>query len=492
MSCRALAGVVAASTILAAHPAGGQESLSRFERAACPFERGDRFNGLTFECGWLVLSESRDRPSQRTVRMAVAVLRAQEPNGDPPLVVLHGGPGLGLLGTGMHAAISRWPLARERDIVFYDQRAAGYSQPALCAEHVEQVVAGLVRPERGFDDCAESLRALDVDRVSYSTTSYAADLGDLRRALGYGRWDLYGVSYGARLGLEAMRRDPEGIRSVVLARPLPPGPIVIERALHWQETFVRLFAACEADDVCGAAFAPEEDFLALFEEFEQTPLKSVISDPTRNDSIVLDGRTFVESMQQLLESMNTIGRIPLLLHELRNGDREAAARFILSNRRLEVGGGTSADPDISNFLVNCYDRYAPDLEARATALASGLAPPFRSLDTWERNCIAWQDRFASEDERTPVTSDIPALILTGEFDRKAPPEFGRRIASTLPRAHDIELPATLHISRPGECELEIIFEFLRDPDREPDTSCVAGMPRIRLVTSSSDTLGKGS
>jgi pimeloyl-ACP methyl ester carboxylesterase len=421
--------------------------------------------------------------------LAVAVLRAKEPNGDPPLVVLHGGPGLGLLGTAMHAAISQWPLARERDVVFYDQRAAGYSRPLLCPEHVEQIVAGLVLPERGFDDCAESLRAMAVDRASYGTTSYAADLRDLRRALGYERWDVYGVSYGARLGLEAMRRDPEGIRSVVLARPLPPGPIVMERALHSQQTFARLFAACEADAACGAAFSPEEDFLALFEEFEQTPLHSNVIDPPSGDSVVLDGRIFVESMQQLLESMNTVGRIPLLLHELRNGNRETATRLILSNGGLAFGEGLS---NISNFLVNCYDRYTPDLEARAAALASELTAPFRSLETWDRNCTAWQDRFASEDERTPVTSDIPALILTGEFDRRTPPEFGRRIAATLYRAHVVELPATLHASRPGECELEIIVAFLRDPERMPNTSCVASMPRIRFVTTSSDTLGKGS
>jgi pimeloyl-ACP methyl ester carboxylesterase len=194
-------------------------------------------------------------------------------------------------------------------------------------------------------------------------------------------------------------------------------------------------------------------------------------------------------MQQLLESMNTIGRIPLLLHELRSGDREAAARLILSNRGSALDGGLS---NISNFLVNCYDRYAPDLEARAAALASGLTPPFRSAETWDRSCSAWQDRFASEDERAPVTSDIPALIVTGEFDRRAPPEFGRRIAATLFRAHVVELPATLHVSRPAECELAIIVAFLRDPERKPNTSCVASMPRIRFVTASSDTLGKGS
>jgi hypothetical protein len=37
--------------------------------------------------------------------------------------------------------------------------------------------------------------------------------------------------------------------------------------------------------------------------------------------------------------------------------------------------------------------------------------------------------------------------------------------------------------------MAIIVEFLRNPDREPDASCVDRVPRIRFVTTPSDTLG---
>src|SRR5262249_56137802 len=84
------------------------------------------------ECGWLVAPESRDRPTANTVRLAVEIFRAKEPSGAPPLVLLHGGPG-GPGGIRLYSAgIAKSPLPRHRDVVIYDQRGAGSSEPKLC------------------------------------------------------------------------------------------------------------------------------------------------------------------------------------------------------------------------------------------------------------------------------------------------------------------------------------------------------------------------
>ena len=50
----------------------------------------------------------------------------------------------------------------------------------------------------------------------YTSAESAADLVDLRAALGYDAWNLYGVSYGSRLAMTMMRDHPEGLRSVIL------------------------------------------------------------------------------------------------------------------------------------------------------------------------------------------------------------------------------------------------------------------------------------
>src|SRR4029079_8417387 len=109
-----------------ATPAG----LPRFEPGEC-LARGDWSAGVRRECGWLVVAESRDHASANTIRLAVEIFRAKEPNGAPPLVVLHGGPGNS--GIQLYSAgVAMSGLPQHRDVVIYDQRGAGFSEPKLC------------------------------------------------------------------------------------------------------------------------------------------------------------------------------------------------------------------------------------------------------------------------------------------------------------------------------------------------------------------------
>jgi pimeloyl-ACP methyl ester carboxylesterase len=82
----------------------------------------------------------------------------------------------------------------------------------------------------------------------------------------------------------------------------------------------------------------------------------------------------------------------------------------------------------------------------------------------------------------PVHSDIPALILTGYFDDRTPTEHARRIAATLSRAYLVEFPDEGHDTRPPACHATIVAQFLEDPARKPDMSCVAAIPPIPFAT----------
>jgi dipeptidyl aminopeptidase/acylaminoacyl peptidase len=83
---------------------------------------------------------------------------------------------------------------------------------------------------------------------------------------------------------------------------------------------------------------------------------------------------------------------------------------------------------------------------------------------------------------TAVRSDIPTLIATGYFDDRTPTEHARRIASTLSRAYVVEFPNEGHDARPTGCHAAIVMQFLEDPTRKPDTSCVATIQPISFAT----------
>lgn len=469
-----------------------QNRLPRFEPGECPFPPGEWARDVRLECGRLVVPEVRAHPEGRTLRLAVAILRAKEPSGAPPLVMLHGGPA-GFGGLRLFTPLAaRWPLARHRDIVIYDLRGAGLSEPKLCPEFYEDAGRALNdrspehRRERylaSVRTCRAWLKAQGIDPAAYNTATNIADLIDLRRVLGYASWDVYGVSYGALLAQEAMRRDLHGIRSAVLQNPPVLGPAYeAEHPLFLQRTLEHVFAACAAQPLCHTAFPSlEEDFYAVYDEVSKRPLEiQVERSVSPTDTVWLDDDRLLENIREQLDSPQEIARLPLLLHELRRGDRMRAARVL-------VGSGALSPWQVLGHLVFCYD-YDPAYPTAAASVRAKVRPPFRThaLDDLRWDCKLWQDRFADPSEHAPVQSDIPTLLLTGEFDWNTPTEGARRIAATLKRSYLYEIPGERHGQRPEGCHESILLQFLENPTRQPDASCIATVPRIAFETKTLD------
>src|SRR6185369_11497659 len=111
------------------------------------------------------------------------------------------------------------PLQSKRDIVFFDQRGSGRSQPALnCPEVISYRDFLGTPPTTAEQDveidtqiflaCHARLEREGSDLAGYSSAATAQDIGDLMTALGYERFNLYGLSYGTRVALTAMRDLP--------------------------------------------------------------------------------------------------------------------------------------------------------------------------------------------------------------------------------------------------------------------------------------------
>jgi pimeloyl-ACP methyl ester carboxylesterase len=487
-AARRIAWVAAAALLVVsvAPTAAAQSKVPRFERGDC-LVNGDWAREVRRECGWLVVAESRDHASANTVRLAVEIFRAKEPSGAPPLVLLHGGPGNGgiqLYSAGV--AMSALPL--HRDVVIYDQRGAGFSEPKLCPGYERVADSGYNLREGTEKDtklrearraCLAELEAKGIDRLAYNTAASAADLIDLRRTLGYVSWDIRGGSYGARLAQEAMVRDGQAIRSVVLPSPMARSfSIQAEQPLSTQQAFERLFAACRLQPSCRDAFPNiEQDFYATYDELTKSPVPVPIMRPDgRSDTVSVDGDRLVVGIRERIRTGAGLGRVPLLLHELRSGDRLRAAR--------EVAGGGAAPEALANRalreLVNCYDAYGPTSLKTLKSVNARARSPFRRAVN--RDCEEWLPRFSEASTRTPVRSDIPTLIVTGHFDDRTPTEHARRIASTLSRAYLVEFPDEGHDARPTGCHAAIVMQFLEDPTRKPDTSCVATIQPISFAT----------
>lgn len=464
---------------------GVHAPVPRFERGECPVNAGEFAGTVRLECGNLVVYRVRERPADGTLKIAVAIVHPLSPVSGPPVVVPHGGPGGpgGLRGGEMGGALRAAPLAK-RDFVVYDQRGAGLSEPSLCPESRANLAAvrngSLEAGRQAYIDaaraCSTSLRARGFDPATFSTVTNAADLIDLRTTLGYAQWDVFGVSYGARLAQEAMRRDPGGVRRVALSSPVIPGPAQqAESPLAFQRVMDHVFASCAAQPSCASAFPTlAQDFDSLFAELNAKPFDVRFETATETTSVHFTGERMIRALHNGFA--RRVNRVPLYISELRRGDRERAARALLGFAAVAANDGTLTT------LVGCFESGGPGPYAEALkSVGAQLRPPFRVLLNDLEECPYFQSRFARPADRAFVESAIPTLIMTQEYDDRTPTSYGQRIAAHLKHAHLIELPALAH-GQPNSCELTILLSFISDAGRGPDTSCVASMPPLQFET----------
>lgn len=400
----------------------------------------------------------------------------------------------------MHHTPSRargdfWNRWREsRDLIFWDQRGTGYSEPKFC-EEMDRVFdttryLGLppgeatARRVEAARDCREEMLAKGVDFSAYNSEASARDLDDLRRALGHERWNLFGLSYGTRLALTALRETPSGIRSVILDSTSPPDVrIWVESPGALARSLGRVFERCAADEACRRAHPDlEADFHAWLDRLDRDPVELVMEDTTRfpDGRLVVDRSLAVGAVFRGLYDRRFPPLLPLLVRE--GGPEGAHVWRALADFMARTPGTNSRGLNLS---VNCYE-VAPFNPPALLDSARSEHPRLGDIlehRSRHAECEAWHDERADSIFFRPVRSDVPTLILGGEFDPTTPPDYGRRAAETLANSTFLEVPGLGHGVAPNsECAQDVMGAFLDDPALPPDTSCVSDVPSLSFVT----------
>ena len=80
-------------------------------------------------------------------------------------------------------------------------------------------------------------------------------------------------------------------------------------------------------------------------------------------------------------------------------------------------------------------------------------------------------------EQVPVTSAVPTLVLSGEFDPVTPPDYGHFVAQWLAHSYVVDFPGLGHWANGAghPCPTRIIQGFLADPYHQPEKGCLQEM-----------------
>ncbi|HSJ52101.1 MAG TPA: alpha/beta fold hydrolase, partial [Anaerolineae bacterium] len=454
--------LLAAALPAAAQEGQGQEVLPRFEPSACPEPLPQ-----TLRCGYLTVAENREQPGSLTLRLAVAILPSFGPDPAPdPIVYLEGRPGGSAVEGFEHWLDS--PLLERRELIHFEQRGTRYAEPELdCPElketYVENWQQGLKGEEQVAREveaaarCQSRLQAAGVDLSAYHSAAIVADLEDLRQVLGYETWNLYGISYGTRLALAAMRDQPGGIRSAILDSTYPPSiDGLVALAPNTERVVTLLSESCSQDPACGSAYpnlAP--NLLELIRQAEAQPMSVRVRHPDTGEWLRLpvDGQTLLSELFIAFYDSSLIPFLPMVIDEMWQGNKSPLVPLTDFTLTTYLSGS-----DGMNISVMCHEEVPFNAPSEIAAARESVAPELRSMATLTSTleiCGLWGAGQAGEVEDQPVSSDVPTLILAGQFDPITPPAFGREAARSLPNSFYFEFPGLGHGVTLEPCPLEI-------------------------------------
>lgn len=371
------------------------------------------------EIGVLEVPRRHNAPQGPRMQLKVVRLRATGGNGRAaPVVYLAGGPG----GSGIDTARGpRWPVfdqvRREADVLLLDQRGAGLSEPPPeCPEQTRfkddqplQRDAALGMIQATTARCVAFWKQAGVDLGAYTTAESAADLDDLRRALGVPKISLWGMSYGTHLALATMRLHGAGLDRVVLMGAEGPDdtlklPLSSDALLQ----DVALLARRDGfDDLAGSA---------------KRVLQALREQPRQGRSRMHDGREVTIGVYdaQILIA-NALGQritqqwLPLVLREAEHGNYDPLADLVLMVREQ------FAQFPAMGLAMDVASGQSPQRKALARAqagqslFADGLNFPFPMIGEG----LGLAD--LGEAFRGPLHSEVPVLLISGTLDGRTPP-----------------------------------------------------------------------
>ena len=409
------------------------------------------------------------KPNGPGTKVHVTVAPAfREAARNDPLFVLAGGPGqagsdvLPLLS----AAFKR--VRATRDIVFIDQRGTGLSGKLDCESRPEHETMSDAELEAEVRSCIANSRA---PFGAYTTAAAARDLEQVRKALGYGKVNVWGGSYGTRLGQAYARAFPDSVRTLVLDGVAAPDQVIPAGGRDGNAALDKLFDQCARDAACNKAYPKlRAEFDALVKRTE-AGIKLSIADPRTAAPVTftMTGQRFLGTVHNILYSPADARRLPFLLHSAYNGRWEP---FVARHNIASDFASDGSSAMLLHLAVVCAEdvpRMTPELIKEDNAL---LTRPMA-----ERIPGLCKDmKVPAVPYTAPSRIAAPALLLSGALDPVTPPRRAEAAARYFNNARHLVVENAGHgVSQLG-CAPRLLREFLDKPTAKLDASCLAEIP----------------
>jgi len=440
-----------------------------FSPAPCPVTLAPELGEVY--CGFVTVPETYEGP--RTIRLALLVAKARTPSGRAPVLYLQGGPGYSAIREApfiLESGLSLGALHETRDLIFLDQRGAGFSEPALDCPELDDEEADASASLRA---CYRRLRGEGVNPSAYRTAYTTLDINRVRVALGYTKLSLVGTSYGTKPTLQRLRGSPAWLEQAALIAPIDPLTNVFENAPRlYQRSLELLDATCSADPRCLATYGHvRANVDAIVDVLALAPREVRFTDPTGEpQTLLLTAELVAEGLYELLAVTELLPVLPAALKEAADGSYELLAAI-----GYAYLAGDDERSEGMRLSVLCAEEVAHSSRARFVAAARGtdrvVAEHFTPAHVrgYFDPCDTWPVSPATPLLELPVLSHTGTLLVSGRYDTKTPPPYARSIARFLRDERVVEVEYGAH-SSDLVCEASILTSFFAEPGRV-EASC---------------------
>lgn len=423
-------------TLFLALTLGASAALAaEVELTDCRISAGPGAPGIAARCNDFERPLDPANPDSGTITLRVAIVPALtlEPARDA-FVPIAGGPGGSSINFYAASASAFEHVRRNRDILLVDQRGTGDSSELTCNID-DDLVEGAFTPEETLAATEQCLEQLPHDPRFFTTSIAVRDLDAIREALGYETLNLYGSSYGTRVAQHYARRFPDATRTVIIDGVAPPQvPLGPEIATESQRALDRVFERCDEDPGCSAQFpALREDFGSVRDRLRDAPVSIALHDPATGaaKTVAFAEDHMAVTIRLLLYNARTIALLPLVIHEAANDNfAPMAAQFQMAIESLadELSYG------MHNSVVCTEDAPYIDFGSLDMNAIEDSYLGSAQLMAIETICSIWPRGPMDEDLLTPLATDKPVLLLSGDADPITPPRYAELAAVDLENA----------------------------------------------------------
>lgn len=408
------------------------------------------------QCARLKAPLDYAEPGGKTITIGVLRTKAADPDRRIGSLVLNpGGPG----GSGMEAAVGigfaleSSPVTERFDVVGFDPRGVGASEPA---------VKCLTGPERDADRaddsetdgtpkgvqaqeaeertlaqrCAERTEHGKEMLANLGTRDVVRDMDVLRSALGDEKLTYLGYSYGTRIGYAYAAAFPKNVRAMLLDGAVDPEQNMVESLVAQGEGFGVAFgefvAWCAKRQDCALG----SDKAAATKAY-QGLVRPLIKQPVS----LADGRKLsyedaTTGTVQALYSQDLWEDLNSGLNELKRNRGEKLMELSDQYNDRQPDGSYSTNQDAFT-AIHCVDdppvtNKAEILEAqRRYAKAAPFLDPGTPLGAARDACAYWPTPNTSKPQLADLAGVPPALVVSTTNDPATPYEAGVRLAEAM-------------------------------------------------------------